>query len=201
MAPDRSNLNRSCNPVYRCPHGWYSNARIHRPTHTACRDSISRWRLRTTSGSGVWLGRQHSPSAIRVPTNKGDTPVRYSAWFASAILCASACHAQVILPPAPVNSSAPADEVRAKDGTSCRNSSDGPIADFGVTSGNDSQIGLPGFNLPTERGTAIYGRVVVPIGDRPRKLDCNFLYQIELERLQLELDRMRRESDVRIRVE
>lgn len=107
----------------------------------------------------------------------------------------------MILPPAPVNSSAPADEVRAKDGTSCRNSSDGPIADFGVTSGNDSQIGLPGFNLPTERGTAIYGRVVVPIGDRPRKLDCNFLYQIELERLQLELDRMRRESDVRIRVE
>jgi hypothetical protein len=72
------------------------------------------------------------------------------------------------------------DEVRAADGTTCRSavSGSGAYLDVGVIRGNDS---IDASDLAT------YGRVVVPIGRRQSRLNCTRLYELEVERLQMEL--------------
>lgn len=72
------------------------------------------------------------------------------------------------------------DEVRAADGTSCSSSISGSGAylDLGVIKNNDRSI---------KQGTATYGRVVIPLGGRSKRLDCTKLYELELERLKTEL--------------
>lgn len=71
------------------------------------------------------------------------------------------------------------DEVRAADGTTCRSavSGSGAYLDVGVIRGNGS--------LNDEYAT--YGRVVVPLSRSPKRLDCARLYELEVQRLQLEL--------------
>lgn len=73
------------------------------------------------------------------------------------------------------------DEVRAADGTYCRSAMAGSGAyfDTGVIGGG---IGQSGNQM------AAYGRLVVPLGAKPRRLDCDHLYQLELQRLGLEVD-------------
>lgn len=71
------------------------------------------------------------------------------------------------------------DEVRAADGTTCRSavSGNGAYLDVGVIQGsgrNNTDI-------------ATYGRVVIPIGRTPKRLDCARLYELEVARLQMEL--------------
>jgi hypothetical protein len=76
------------------------------------------------------------------------------------------------------------DEVRAADGTSCRSSiaGNGAYLDFGGIGAEDS----PGSGALS--GATIYGRVTVPLGAKPNRIDCSSLYQLELERLQHELN-------------
>ncbi|BCH00010.1 hypothetical protein MesoLj131b_20090 [Mesorhizobium sp. 131-2-5] len=71
------------------------------------------------------------------------------------------------------------DEVHAADGTTCRSavSGSGAYVDLGVIRGNNQ----------TDNGVATYGRVVIPIGRTPKRLDCSRLYELEVQRLQLEL--------------
>ena len=71
------------------------------------------------------------------------------------------------------------DEVHASDGTTCRSavSGSGAYMDLGVIRGNNQ----------TDNGVATYGRVVIPIGRTPTRLDCSRLYELEVQRLQLEL--------------
>lgn len=73
------------------------------------------------------------------------------------------------------------DEVRASDGTSCKSAvgGNGAYLDSGV-------IGSPGGNGLGESG-AIYSRVVIPLGETPRRLDCGALYDLEVQRLRAEL--------------
>lgn len=82
--------------------------------------------------------------------------------------------------PAPVQPSGH-DEVRAADGTTCRSAvaGNGPVLDVGG-------IGAQGRNGRRVDGT-IYGRIVVPLGRKPKRLDCSTLYQLEIERLRHEL--------------
>ncbi len=71
------------------------------------------------------------------------------------------------------------DEVRAADGTTCRSavSGSGAYLDVGVIQGAARDTGE----------TAAYGRVVIPL-ERPRKrVDCTRLYELEVERLQMEI--------------
>ncbi len=72
------------------------------------------------------------------------------------------------------------DEVRAADGTSCRSAVGGAGAylDMGV-------IGKPNTEVANN---SYYGRVVVPLGRGPKRLDCVKLYELEVERLKLELE-------------
>jgi hypothetical protein len=71
------------------------------------------------------------------------------------------------------------DEVRAADGTSCRSAvgGNGAYLDVGVI-GKQS----------TSNDNAYYGRVVVPLGRAPKRLNCTALYELEIERLKLELE-------------
>ncbi|MDX8454753.1 hypothetical protein RFM98_18475 [Mesorhizobium sp. VK9D] len=74
------------------------------------------------------------------------------------------------------------DEVHASDGTTCRSavSGSGAYLDLGVIQGNNS-------SNQTNSDIATYGRVVIPIGRTPKRVDCSRLYELEVERLQLEL--------------
>lgn len=76
------------------------------------------------------------------------------------------------------------DEVRAADGTTCRSSiaGNGAYLDFGGIGTEDS----PGGG--TLSGATIYGRITVPLGEKPGRIDCTSLYQMELQRLQHELN-------------
>lgn len=84
------------------------------------------------------------------------------------------------------------DEVRAADGTSCRSSvaASGAYVDSGVIGG--------GLDDSGNNTLSAYGRVVVPLGQRPRRLNCDKLYQLELERLQLEVKMLKRGLDPRL---
>ncbi|KFB09792.1 hypothetical protein [Nitratireductor basaltis] len=84
------------------------------------------------------------------------------------------------------------DEVRAADGTSCRSSvaASGAYVDSGVIGG--------GLDDSGSNTLSAYGRVVVPLGQRPRRLNCDKLYQLELERLQLEVKMLKRGLDPRL---
>ena len=76
------------------------------------------------------------------------------------------------------------DEVRASDGTTCRSSlgNRGAYLDVGgIASENGGRI----------RDGAVYGRLIVPLGEKPARIDCRNLYQMEIERLRLEVKAMK----------
>lgn len=72
------------------------------------------------------------------------------------------------------------DEVRAADGTTCRSaiSGTGAYMDFGVI-GNPEDGGNSSLSS--------YGRVVIPLGRKAKRLDCSRLYDLEVQRLEMEL--------------
>lgn len=76
-----------------------------------------------------------------------------------------------------------ADEVRAADGTTCRSAvgNSGAYLDVGL-------MGKPGAST---KDVSAYGRVVVPIGKTPKRLNCAQLYELEVERLKMELQLMK----------
>ncbi|GEM_PF-799798 len=76
------------------------------------------------------------------------------------------------------------DEVQGAGGVACRNSvaSGGPYVDFGMIGSND---------LYDRQAASLYGRIVVPLGQKPERLDCSRLYELEIRRLQLELEMAR----------
>ncbi|MFP1633225.1 hypothetical protein ACLB6G_15955 [Zhengella sp. ZM62] len=75
-----------------------------------------------------------------------------------------------------------ADEVRAADGTTCRSavSGNGAYLDVGV-------IGTPKSTGAGGSTASAYGRIVIPLGRSPKRLDCSQLYALEVERLKMEL--------------
>lgn len=73
------------------------------------------------------------------------------------------------------------DEIRAADGTTCRSSmaSNNAYLDMGGIGGQDMDGSFAS-------GT-VYGRIIVPLGGVPERLDCSALYNLEIERLRNEL--------------
>ncbi|EKF20950.1 hypothetical protein [Nitratireductor pacificus] len=82
------------------------------------------------------------------------------------------------------------DEVRAADGTTCRSSmaGSGAYLDSGVIGG-----GLNG----SSNSVSAYGRLVMPLGEKPPRLNCDRLYQLELRRLELEVRLLQQGLDPR----
>jgi len=84
------------------------------------------------------------------------------------------------------------DEVRAADGTVCRSavSGSGAYIDSGLIGG--------GLNSNNRNTISAYGRVVIPLGTKPDRLNCDHLYQLELERLRFEVQMLKRGLDPRL---
>lgn len=76
------------------------------------------------------------------------------------------------------------DIVRGSGGISCQSavSSNGPVFDMGVIGTND---------IYSRDSAALYGRITVPLGKKPKRIDCSRLYELEVQRLKLELQMMR----------
>lgn len=76
------------------------------------------------------------------------------------------------------------DEISGASGVSCRSaiSGNGPLLDVGVMGSADV------FDRDTG---AMYGRIVYQMGKKPKRVDCNRLYELEIERMKLELELMR----------
>ncbi len=88
----------------------------------------------------------------------------------------------VYLPTAPVAHGT--DSVRGAAGVSCQSAvgSGGPYLDVGLIGSQDV------FNRET---ASLYGRIVVPLGERPQRPDCTKLYELEIARMRMELDLLR----------
>jgi len=69
------------------------------------------------------------------------------------------------------------DEVSTSSGVRCRQSVDSPMSlDMGVVAdGQDA---------------GVYGRLTIPIG-APKRIDCNRLYDLEIQRLEAEIESLR----------
>ena len=76
------------------------------------------------------------------------------------------------------------DIVRGSGGISCQSAvgGGGPTLDMGVI-GTEDPFGRDSASL--------YGRVTIPLGKSPKRVDCTRLYEMELQRLQLELEMLR----------
>ncbi len=76
------------------------------------------------------------------------------------------------------------DSVRGAAGVSCQSAvgSGGPYLDIGLIGSQDV------YNRDT---ASVYGRIVVPLGDRPKRPDCTKLYELEITRMRMELDLLR----------
>lgn len=105
------------------------------------------------------------------------------------------------------------DEVRGRDGVTCRQGTHPtPVLDIGGMAGNDptnSSMTNNGFGMdqPQYSGSApmggsVYGRIVIPLSvtDIPR-VDCTRLYDLEVERLQLEIEQLKKGAAGAVQVE
>lgn len=86
------------------------------------------------------------------------------------------------LPTAPRSSGQ--DIVRGSGGISCQSAvgGNGPVFDMGIIGTND---------IYSRDSTALYGRITVPLGKKPKRVDCTKLYDLEIQRLKMELQLMR----------
>ena len=93
------------------------------------------------------------------------------------------------------------DRIRAADGTECSRST-GPrqrFADVGMLGGNMGGNGSPygayggssGSQNYTQNGGAVYGRITFNLDPVQDEVSCSRLYELELERLRLELEQAR----------
>lgn len=77
------------------------------------------------------------------------------------------------------------DQIRTSTGTTCRSS----------MAGNGSYLDMGAIAQHTDQdftdNTAIYARLVIPLGKRPQRIDCSKLYSLEIERLQIQLEAAR----------
>lgn len=98
----------------------------------------------------------------------------------------------IFLPPAPSESGGE-DSISTPSGLNCRQSlnSGGPILDLGVAGTSDFIKKKNKTFLTDEEDdySAIgYARVVIPLGNRPKRIDCSQIFQLEIERLKREIE-------------
>ena len=76
------------------------------------------------------------------------------------------------------------DIVRGSGGISCQSAigSGGAKLDMGVIGSND---------IFDREAASVYGRISIPLGKRPKRVDCSKLYDLEISRLKMELQLMR----------
>lgn len=110
------------------------------------------------------------------------------------LLLATAASAQtgIYLPPAPIGPGGE-DSIETASGTRCRQSinSNSGYVDVGVA-------GSAGSGIPQAHGVFVsiserdrealaYARVTVPLGKKPKRIDCSRIYELEIVRLREEI--------------
>ena len=98
----------------------------------------------------------------------------------------------VYLPPAPTGAGGE-DSIETSSGTRCRQSmnSNGAYVDLGVTgtaASQDRQAQSFAYSDTPGRQSTAYARVTIPIGPRPKRIDCSEVYQLELAKLRREVE-------------
>ena len=89
------------------------------------------------------------------------------------------------MPPPPVGPGGE-DSITTSDGVRCSQSinSNGGYLDLGIAGGNLTNY----YGSSSADQSAIgYARVIIPLGQSPTRLDCNALYELEIQRLKAEI--------------
>lgn len=98
----------------------------------------------------------------------------------------------VFLPSAPTGPGGE-DSIETGTGARCRQSinSNGPYMDVGMTgtTASPNRSTSPySYSDQRDREATAYVRVTIPLGKRPQRLDCSRIYEMELARLQREVE-------------
>lgn len=97
----------------------------------------------------------------------------------------------LFLPAAP-HESGGEDSITTPSGLSCRQSLNrgGPILDLGVGAiGGSAQGRSDLYDTHNDDATAIaYARIIIPLGEKPKRIDCSQIYLLEIERLRREIE-------------
>lgn len=99
----------------------------------------------------------------------------------------------LFLPSAPTGAGGE-DAIETSTGTRCRQSinSNGAYLDVGVTGTTGSPIGTRNvFTDARDQEATAYARVTIPLGRRPERINCNRVYELEIEKLQREVELLR----------
>jgi hypothetical protein len=101
----------------------------------------------------------------------------------------------IYLPPPPSGPGGE-DSIETAGGTRCRQSmnSNGAYLDVGATGSAASPLDDVSRQLFTDsrdREATAYVRLTVPLGRRPNRIDCQQVYQLEIQRLQREIELLR----------
>jgi hypothetical protein len=88
------------------------------------------------------------------------------------------------------------DEFRASDGTTCRTTMDGTkrmeVGTFATAQRADRRYDLPSYLPEDSQGNlGAYGRFTWSLDARPSRIDCQELYQLEIEKKKLELEMLK----------
>lgn len=122
------------------------------------------------------------------------------AFVATTPFMSTTVSAQSMYLPPPPQGVGGEDSVTTQSGTHCRTSmnSNSGYFDVGVGRGQQNNA-IPGYYSgfgPQSQDTALaYVRVVIPMGSAPKKLDCNRVLELEIQRLTAEIEMMKYEPD------
>jgi hypothetical protein len=110
--------------------------------------------------------------------------------LASSSLPAAAADG-ILLPPPPTGPGGE-DSITTSDGVRCSQSinSNGGYLDLGVAGGDLNTYYTSSSTSSANTGpqSAVgYARIIIPLGMAPKRLDCNRLYEMEIERLKAEI--------------
>ena len=106
-------------------------------------------------------------------------------------LCSSALAADGLLLPAPPVGPGGEDAITTSEGVRCSQSinSSGGYLDVGVAGGDlSSSYSTSGTSGP--QSAVGYARVIIPLGQAPKRLDCSRLYDLEIQRLKAEIEQL-----------
>lgn len=98
--------------------------------------------------------------------------------------------------PAPPTGPGGEDSIETNSGTRCRQSmnSNGSYLDVGVTGSAgtpaDRSLGGLGYfaNDTRDKEATAYARVTIPLGPKPKRIDCSQIYEMELTKLKREVE-------------
>jgi len=73
----------------------------------------------------------------------------------------------------------------------------GTNVEFGVigviANNNTNQLITNSVTTPDSKNVGVYGRIIIPIGGPKSRVDCDLLYQLELKKRAMEIEKLERE--------